>query len=76
MRTVPTKPGQGNKDVEWLIILFQRPAPKPLEHGQFHTFKLHTTPADVTSPLYELSVPFFDCGTPEEWIQFRRSLTA
>eukprot|EP00957_Ditylum_brightwellii_P091575 6972755-Ditylum_brightwellii.AAC.1 len=76
MRTVPTKPRQGNKDVKRSIILFQRPAPKPLERGQFHTYKLRTTPADATSPLYKLSVPFFDCGTPEEWIQFRRGLTA
>eukprot|EP00957_Ditylum_brightwellii_P118728 9055534-Ditylum_brightwellii.AAC.1 len=76
MRTVPTKPGQGNKYVKRSIILFQRPTPKPLEHGQFHTYKLCTTPADVTSPLYKLFVPLFKSGTPEEWIQFRRGLTA
>eukprot|EP00957_Ditylum_brightwellii_P192920 14689278-Ditylum_brightwellii.AAC.1 len=76
MRTVPTKPGQSNKDVKQSIIPFQRLAPKPLKRGQFHAYKLHTTPADATSPLYELSVPFFNCGNPEEWIQFRRSLTA
>eukprot|EP00957_Ditylum_brightwellii_P096249 7331312-Ditylum_brightwellii.AAC.1 len=76
MRMVPTKPGQGNKDVKRLIILFQRPAPKPLKCGQFHTYKLRTTPADATSPLYKLLVPFFNCRTPEEWIQFRRGLTA
>eukprot|EP00957_Ditylum_brightwellii_P029058 2195228-Ditylum_brightwellii.AAC.1 len=75
MRMVPTKPRQGNKDKKQLIIPFQRPAPKPLERGQFHTYKLFTTPADATFPLYKLSVPFFDCGTPEEWIQFRHSLT-
>eukprot|EP00957_Ditylum_brightwellii_P187127 14252702-Ditylum_brightwellii.AAC.1 len=65
MRTVPTKPGQGNKDVKRSIIAFQRPAPKPLKRGQFHAYKLRTTPADAMSPLYKLSVPFFDCGTPE-----------
>eukprot|EP00957_Ditylum_brightwellii_P015552 1172799-Ditylum_brightwellii.AAC.1 len=76
MRTVPTKPRQGNKDVKRSIILFQRPTPKLLKRGQFHTYKLCTTPADATSPLYELSVAFFESGTPEEWIQFRRGLTA
>eukprot|EP00957_Ditylum_brightwellii_P185777 14143903-Ditylum_brightwellii.AAC.1 len=75
MRTVPTKPGRGNKDVKRSIIPFQRPAPKPLERGQFHTYKLRTTPADATSSLYKLSVPLFDCGTLEEWIQFRCSMT-
>eukprot|EP00957_Ditylum_brightwellii_P004936 376313-Ditylum_brightwellii.AAC.1 len=52
-----------------------RPTPKPLERGQFHTYKLRTTPTDATSPLYELFVPFFKSGTLEEWIQFRRGLT-
>eukprot|EP00957_Ditylum_brightwellii_P198026 15087299-Ditylum_brightwellii.AAC.1 len=72
MRTVPTKPGCGNKDVKQSIIPFKRADPKPLERVQFHTYKLHTTPADATSPLYKLSLPFFESGTPEEWILFRR----
>eukprot|EP00957_Ditylum_brightwellii_P016964 1279264-Ditylum_brightwellii.AAC.1 len=33
-------------------------------------------PTDATSPIYELSVPFFDKGTPEEWNKFRRGLSA
>eukprot|EP00957_Ditylum_brightwellii_P153844 11709860-Ditylum_brightwellii.AAC.1 len=76
MRMVPTIPGQGNKDVKWSIIPFQRPAPKLLERGHFHTYKLRTTPADATSPLYKLSVPLFNCRAPEEWIHFRCGLTA
>eukprot|EP00957_Ditylum_brightwellii_P132352 10092621-Ditylum_brightwellii.AAC.1 len=65
MRTVPTKPGRGNKDVKRSIIPFKRADTKLLERGQFHTYKLCTTPADATSPLYELSLPFFEEGTPE-----------
>eukprot|EP00957_Ditylum_brightwellii_P148517 11308234-Ditylum_brightwellii.AAC.1 len=76
MKTVPTKPGRGNNDVKWSIIPFKRADPKPLERGQFHTYKPCTTPADATSPLYELSLPFFEEGSPEEWILFRRGLTA
>eukprot|EP00957_Ditylum_brightwellii_P159233 12119339-Ditylum_brightwellii.AAC.1 len=30
----------------------------------------------MTSPIYKLSIPFFNEGTPEEWIQFRRGLQA
>eukprot|EP00957_Ditylum_brightwellii_P091404 6959466-Ditylum_brightwellii.AAC.1 len=75
MRTVPTKPRQSNLDMKQAVIPFPRPAPKQLERGQFHAYKLRTTPADATSPLYELSVPFFDCRTPEEWIKFRCGLT-
>eukprot|EP00957_Ditylum_brightwellii_P064362 4884988-Ditylum_brightwellii.AAC.1 len=70
MRTVQTTLRQSNPDVKRAIILFLRPAPRQLERGQFHAYKLCTTPADLTSPLYELSVPFFDDRTPEEWIKF------
>ena len=76
MRTVPTKPGRSSKDMKRAIIPFKRADPKPLERGQFHTYKLRTTPADPTSPIYELSLPFFEEGSPEEWILFRRGLTA
>eukprot|EP00957_Ditylum_brightwellii_P076777 5835474-Ditylum_brightwellii.AAC.1 len=62
--------------MKWAVILFPRPAPKHLERGQFHTYKLRTTPTDATSPIYELSVHFFDCRTPEEWIKFRLGLAA
>eukprot|EP00957_Ditylum_brightwellii_P003630 274565-Ditylum_brightwellii.AAC.1 len=37
-------------------------------------YKLRTTPADATSPTYKISIPFFDEGTPEEWIKFRHGL--
>eukprot|EP00957_Ditylum_brightwellii_P079769 6066078-Ditylum_brightwellii.AAC.1 len=48
----------------------KQPAPRHLEHGQFHVYKLRTTPTDATSPIYKLLVSFFDEGTPEEWIKF------
>eukprot|EP00957_Ditylum_brightwellii_P162859 12401366-Ditylum_brightwellii.AAC.1 len=51
MWTVPTTSKQSNPDVKWVVILFPRPAPRQLERGQFHTYKLHTTPADATSPM-------------------------
>eukprot|EP00957_Ditylum_brightwellii_P101816 7759903-Ditylum_brightwellii.AAC.1 len=76
MRTVVTTTKRGNPDVKRAIILFQRPAPRQFKRWQFHAYKLRTTPADPTSPLYELSVPFFDDGTLEEWIKFRRGQAA
>eukprot|EP00957_Ditylum_brightwellii_P164522 12525920-Ditylum_brightwellii.AAC.1 len=75
MKIVPIATKSSNPDVKRAIILFQRPAPRNLEKGQYHTYKPHTTPADPTSPVYELAVPFFDKGTPEEWIKFRRGLS-
>eukprot|EP00957_Ditylum_brightwellii_P131887 10057508-Ditylum_brightwellii.AAC.1 len=59
---------QSNPDVKRTVIAFPRPAPKHLKRGQFHAYKLRTTPADAISPICKLSVPFFDCGTPKEWI--------
>eukprot|EP00957_Ditylum_brightwellii_P048695 3694773-Ditylum_brightwellii.AAC.1 len=69
MKTAPTIM-QNNPDVKRAVIAFQQPQARQFKRGQYHTYKLHTTPADATSPIYELSVPFFDNGTPEEWIKF------
>eukprot|EP00957_Ditylum_brightwellii_P083897 6376107-Ditylum_brightwellii.AAC.1 len=66
MKTVPTASKHSNPDVKRAIIPFPRLEPRNLERGQFHTYKLRTTPMDATSPVYKLSVPFFDKGTPEE----------
>eukprot|EP00957_Ditylum_brightwellii_P031215 2365885-Ditylum_brightwellii.AAC.1 len=76
MRMAPTSKQQSNPNVKQAVIAFTNPSPRHLECGQFLTHKLRTSPADVTLPTYELSVPFFDKGTPEEWIKFRRGLQA
>eukprot|EP00957_Ditylum_brightwellii_P017947 1352105-Ditylum_brightwellii.AAC.1 len=76
MKTVPMANKRSNPDVKQAIIPFPRPEPRNLERGQFHTYKLRTTPADATLPVYELSIPFFDEGTPEEWIKFQHGLAA
>eukprot|EP00957_Ditylum_brightwellii_P138532 10559692-Ditylum_brightwellii.AAC.1 len=74
MKTVLTTTKCSNPDMKRAIIPFPRPDPRNLERGQFHTYKLRTTPADATLPVYKLSVPFFDEGTPEEWIKFQCGL--
>eukprot|EP00957_Ditylum_brightwellii_P055518 4207274-Ditylum_brightwellii.AAC.1 len=43
MKAVPTKPGRPSKDMKRSIIPFKRSDVKPLERGQFHTYKLRTT---------------------------------
>eukprot|EP00957_Ditylum_brightwellii_P036849 2790214-Ditylum_brightwellii.AAC.1 len=70
MKTVLTANKHSNPDMKWAIILFPKPDPRNLERGQFHTYKLCTTPVDAILPVYELFVPFFDEETPEEWIKF------
>eukprot|EP00957_Ditylum_brightwellii_P023577 1779586-Ditylum_brightwellii.AAC.1 len=71
MKTAPSSK-QSNPNVKQGVIAFQQPPTRQLEHGQYHTYKLRTTPAEATLPIYELSVPFFDKGTPEEWIKLWR----
>eukprot|EP00957_Ditylum_brightwellii_P124043 9455509-Ditylum_brightwellii.AAC.1 len=61
----PTSTQQSNSDVKQAVIALPRSTPRQLERWQFHTYKIRTTPADATSPIYKLSVPFFDKGTPE-----------
>eukprot|EP00957_Ditylum_brightwellii_P032198 2441324-Ditylum_brightwellii.AAC.1 len=73
---VPTSKEQSNPDAKQVVIAFQRPPPRQLERSQFHAYKLRTSLAHATLPIYEFSVPFFDKGTPEEWIKFRRRLQA
>eukprot|EP00957_Ditylum_brightwellii_P047079 3575151-Ditylum_brightwellii.AAC.1 len=76
MKTVPMVTKRTNPDVKRAIIPFLRPEPRNLEKGQYHTYKLCTTPVDATLPVYKLFVLFFDEGTPEEWIKFQRVLAA
>eukprot|EP00957_Ditylum_brightwellii_P025861 1956667-Ditylum_brightwellii.AAC.1 len=76
MKTVLMANKRSNPDVKRAIIPSLRPERRNLERGQFHSYKLCTTPTDATLPVYKLSVLFFDEGTPEEWIKFRRGLDA
>eukprot|EP00957_Ditylum_brightwellii_P039091 2954787-Ditylum_brightwellii.AAC.1 len=76
MRTVPSTKRATNPDVKRAVIALTRPTPKTLERSQYHTYRLRITPADTNSPTYELAIPFFDKGTPEEWIKFRHGLQA
>eukprot|EP00957_Ditylum_brightwellii_P093642 7130831-Ditylum_brightwellii.AAC.1 len=76
MKTAPTSKQQSNPDVKQGVIVFQRPSPRQPKHSQFYMYKLCTTSADVTSPIYKLSVPFFYKGIPKEWIKFQHGLQA
>ena len=57
-------------------IPFTRGPGKKLERGEYHAYKLRTVPGDSNSPVYELSVPFFSAGTPEEWLKFMKNIQA
>eukprot|EP00957_Ditylum_brightwellii_P054738 4147739-Ditylum_brightwellii.AAC.1 len=67
---------QNNPNIKRAVIAFQQPQVRQLKQGQYHAYKLHTTPANAMSPIYKLSVPFFDNRTPKEWIKFWHGLQA
>eukprot|EP00957_Ditylum_brightwellii_P099995 7620405-Ditylum_brightwellii.AAC.1 len=76
MKTAPSTKRASNSDVKQVVIALTRPTPKTLECSQYHTYRLRITPADTDSPTYELAIPFFDKGMPEEWIKLWRGLQA
>jgi len=55
-------------------IGLDRPEAQELEKGQYQRYKLRNVPDDDNSPTYELTVPYFATGTPEEWLKFRKNL--
>ena len=55
-------------------IKLDRPVLKELNKNDYLTFKLRTNPTDSESTTYELSVAYFDHGTPEELLKFLESL--
>ena len=38
------------------------------------SFKLRSDPSDASSPTYELSVRYYNDGTPEEWLLFLKAV--
>ena len=58
-----------------VVIPFERIQAKALKKDQYHTYKLFTNPLNTNFPIYKLTIPFFDCGTPEEWIKLFQGIT-
>ena len=50
------------------------PEKPELVKGQYITLKLRSNPAEPGSPTYDLPLPYFVQGTPEEWLRFMRNL--
>ena len=57
------------------------PPPIPYEHpekelkkSEYVMMKLQSDPAKAESQMYELAVPYFHSGMPEEWLLFKHTL--
>ena len=56
-------------------IPLERPEIRELEKGEYQSYKLRNDPTNENSPTYELSIPYFATGSPEEWLRFLKNLT-
>ena len=52
------------------IIPLERPPDRELKKGDYVNLKCHLVPGDPNSNTYEIHVPYFGTGTPEEWLIF------
>ena len=72
--TPKTTRGQTTKRLISAAVGLQRPAHKELSKDKYLTFKLRSNPTDESSTMYELTVPFFSSGTPEELLDFIKNV--
>lgn len=55
-------------------IALDRPVKRELEKGDYLVYKLRNDPSDPTSAGYDLTIPYFRDGTPEQFLRFRKNL--
>ena len=55
-------------------IPFERPPRQELKKDQQLTVTLQLTPTNPTSQTYQMTIPFFRSGTPEQWLLVKKTL--
>ena len=58
-----------------LPIALDWPEKEELQKGEYLQLKLRSNPADEHSQTYELCIPYFSAGMPEQWFKFNRDLS-
>ena len=56
------------------IIDLERPLKKVLRKGQYIVIKCHNTPGDNDSGSYEINLPYYGGGSPEELLAWKDKL--
>ena len=72
MRVVPSTSTKNKRNPP--PIPLERPEKVDLQKGDYLSLKLQSTPGDADSQTYELSIPYYGSGTPEQWLKFTRDL--
>lgn len=52
-------------------IALERPEKEKLLPGMYVKHKCYATPGNPDTPVYEIQLPYFGSGTPEDWLVFR-----
>ena len=68
------EPSSNRSDSVNAAIPLDRPQARVYGKNEVLSLKLRSNPANESSQTYELTVPFFRSGTPEEWLLIRRSI--
>ena len=55
-------------------IPLERPVKKEKNSSELFKIKLRTSPTDADSSTYEFTMPYYENGTPEEWLEFLRGI--
>lgn len=69
-----SNPGGKPKNFVPPAISLDRPTMKTYAKSEVLSLKLRSNPAEANSQTYELTVPFFRSGTPEEWLVVKKSI--
>ena len=56
------------------IINLERRIEKVLNKGEYIAIKYHITPSDNDSGSYEINLPYYAGGSPEEWLVWKDKL--
>ena len=72
--SLKTNPSTGHQQYVPPAIPLERPERKEYKKDEVLSLKLRSNPNDEASQTYELTVPFFRSGTPEEWLLVKKSI--
>ena len=63
-----------NKRILVPPIPLERPEKKKLDKSDYASFKLRNNPAEADSTQYEVTIKYFQTGSPEELLEFIRDI--
>ena len=71
---IPRKASASNRINDPPPIPLERPEKKVLKKSEYITLKLRSNPTEKESQTYDLTLPYYNSATPEEWLEFRLNL--